>query len=56
MRVRLVAGQRYRIRIADAPTAVNMSAFEHFARYTGVGGAAGAVNRMHVAELRLIAL
>jgi hypothetical protein len=56
VRARLVAGERYRIVIGDAPTALNMSTFAHFARYTGgAGGATGAVNRMDVTSLRLIA-
>ena len=56
VRARLVAGERYRIRVGDAPTALNMSAFEHFSRYTGgAGGSAGALNRMDAAALRIIA-
>ena len=56
VRASLVANERYRIRVGDAPTAVNMSAFEHFARYTGgKGGASGALNRMDVAAVRVIA-
>ena len=56
VRVRLIAGERYRIRIGDAPTATNMSALEHFSHYTrGTGGAGGARNRITAVQLRLIA-
>ena len=56
VRARLVAGERYRVRIGDAPTALNMSSFEHFARYTGGnGGARGALNAADITELVVIA-
>jgi hypothetical protein len=56
VRARLEAGKRYLIRVGDAPAAINMSALDHFAHYTGgAGGASGPVDRFDVAELRLIA-
>ena len=56
VRAQLVAGERYRIRIGNAATALNMSALEHFAHYTGgAGGVGGQLNRITAATLRLIA-
>ena len=54
-RLALVAGRSYRVRIHDSSYAVNMSAFEHFAHYTGgAGGERGPVNRMEVESIRLL--
>ncbi|MEZ4368038.1 MAG: hypothetical protein R2939_17420 [Kofleriaceae bacterium] len=54
--VDLVAGTSYRIRLVADATTVNMSAFEHFASYTGgTGGASGRFERVNVAEIKLLA-
>lgn len=53
---RLEAGRHYRVRIDHDDVAVNMSAFEHFARYTrGRGGRGGAENTMKVDGVRIYA-
>jgi glycogen debranching enzyme len=55
LRVPLIAGRTYRIRLHDGPAAVNMSAFRHFEHYTGgAGGAGGPMNRMDVSAARLM--
>jgi hypothetical protein len=57
VRVRLMAGRSYRVVISQDERAVNMSAFEHFARYTGgTGGRGGAFNRVDVAEVKVLAM
>lgn len=57
VRVRLEAGHAYRVRIHDDATAVNMSAFRHFAQYTGgTGGASGAFDRVNIAALKVLYL
>lgn len=57
VRVSLDASRTYHFAIVGDDTTVNMSAFEHFARYTGgAGGASGELERVNVAELRLLAL
>lgn len=57
VRARLDATRTYRIVVRDDERAVNMSAFEHFARYTGgTGGAGGAFNRENIAEVKVLAL
>jgi hypothetical protein len=35
---------------------VNMSAFQHFALYGGMGGSSGAFFRVNVAEVKLLAV
>ncbi len=57
VRVNLTAGTQYRLRILHDAESVNMSAFEHFAAYTGgTGGKAGAFFRVNIAELKVLAL
>ena len=57
VRVNLKANTSYRVRLSHDDRSVNMSAFEHFASYTGgTGGKAGAFFRVNVAELKLLAL
>jgi hypothetical protein len=55
-RVTLEAGRAYRITVGDDDASVNMSAFEHFATYTGgLGGASGAFFRANVAAIGVLA-
>jgi hypothetical protein len=55
-RVTLEAGHTYRITIQADDTTVNMSSFQHFARYTaGTGGSAPFAN-VNVAEIKVLAL
>ncbi len=57
VRVSLDASRTYHLAIVGDDTTVNMSAFDHFARYTaGTGGASGRFERVNVADLRLLAL
>lgn len=57
VRVRLEAGHTYRVVIREDERSVNMSAFQHFARYTGgTGGAGGAFNRVDIAEVKVLAM
>ncbi len=56
VRAELVAGRSYRIAIRGDADTVNMSAFEHFERYTGgPGGRSGAFNRANIAALKIFA-
>ena len=52
--VTLDASRSYRVVISADPLAVNMSAFELFARYSGTGGAA-AFRDVNISELRVLA-
>jgi hypothetical protein len=57
VRAPLVSGKSYRVRLEADARAVNMSAFQHFADYTGgAGGSGGAFSRVNVAELKVLAL
>lgn len=57
VRAPLVSGKTYRVRLEADARAVNMSAFQHFADYTGgTGGSGGAFFRVNVAELKVLAL
>jgi len=57
VRATLVAGRTYRVVIAHDDRAVNMSAFEHFAHYTGgSGGEAGATYRVDISALKILAI
>lgn len=57
VRASLEAGRDYRVVIGDDDAAVNMSAFEHFTRYTGgMGGAGGAFFRVNIAALKVLHL
>lgn len=57
VRASLEAGRDYRVVIGDDEAAVNMSAFEHFTRYTGgIGGAGGAFFRVNIAALKVLYL
>ena len=54
--VTLDAQKRYRVVLSSDDDTVNMSAFAHFATYSGgSGGTDGAFNRVNIAELRLLA-
>jgi glycogen debranching enzyme len=53
--VRLEAGRTYRITILGDDTTANMSAFQHFALYTGGMGGASEFSRVNIAEIRLLA-
>jgi hypothetical protein len=53
--VELEQGRSYRIVVGDHPRAVNMTVFSHFEAYTaGTGGAAGAFNRVNIAEVKIL--
>jgi hypothetical protein len=55
--VELEAGRRYRFVITGDDDTVNMSAFQHFAIYTGgPGGRDGPFARVNIAELRILQL
>lgn len=57
VRVTLTAGRSYRVVIAQDERAVNMSAFEHFSRYTGgTGGRSDTSNRVDIAEVKVLAM
>lgn len=53
--VRMEAGRRYRIAIFGDDSTVNMSAFQHFARYTAGTGGTAPFERVNVAEVRVLA-
>jgi glycogen debranching enzyme len=56
LRVGLELGRRYRIVVDEDDVSVNMSAFAHFARYTGgPGGVEGARNTLELRALRVTA-
>ena len=53
--VDLVAGKTYAVVLESDAMSANMSRFAHFARYTGgLGGSAGAFERVDVAEIKLL--
>lgn len=54
--VELRADRSYRVVIDDDAHAVNMSAFEHYARYTGGTGGAAPFQRVNIAELKVLRL
>lgn len=54
--VSLRADRSYRVVIDDDLHAVNMSAFEHYARYTGGSGGAAPFQRVNIAELKVLRL
>jgi hypothetical protein len=57
VRATLTAGKSYRVRVRSDDLSVNMSAFQHFAAYTGgIGGKSGPFFRVNVAELKILAL
>ena len=57
VRATLVANKSYRVRLEADARSVNMSAFQHFADYTGgTGGTGGAFSRVNVAELKILSL
>lgn len=57
VRAPLVSGKTYRVRLEADARAVNMSAFQHFADYTGgTGGSGGAFSRVNVADLKVLGL
>lgn len=53
--VTLEASRTYRVTLLGDDTTVNMSAFQHFARYTGGTGGSAPFSRVNVAEIRLLA-
>ncbi|HVH45870.1 MAG TPA: hypothetical protein VM925_26130 [Labilithrix sp.] len=56
VRATLQAGKTYRVRLDNDGKATNMSAFAHFADYTGgTGGSSGPFFRVNVAELKVLA-
>jgi hypothetical protein len=56
VRVNLTKDKSYRVRLSHDDRSINMSAFEHFAAYTGgTGGRGGEFYRVNVAELKLLA-
>ncbi len=62
-RVRLARGKTYRVRVgSDENTprrAINMSAFQHFADYTGnsgSGGTGGELNHVNIAQIKILAI
>lgn len=62
-RVRLERGKTYRVRVGSdghvPRRAINMSAFQHFADYTGNGGnggRGGELNHVNIAQIKLLAL
>ena len=63
LRVRLAKAKSYRIRIGSdgnsPPRAINMSAFQHFANYTGNdghGGTGGELNHVNIAQIKVLAI
>lgn len=57
LRVSLVGGKTYRVLLAHDERAVNMSAFAHFADYTGgAGGTSGPTYRVDVAAVKVLSL
>ena len=56
VRVTLDKDKTYDIVLRHDDRAVNMSAFQHFALYGGMGGSSGAFFRVNVAEVKLLAL
>ena len=56
VRVPLDASRSYHIAVVGDDTTINMSTFEHFARYTAGTGGSSAFERVNIAELRLLAL
>lgn len=57
VRANLREGREYRVRLEHDARATNMSAFQHFADYTGgTGGQSGAFFRVNVAELKILSL
>lgn len=62
-RVALEKGKTYRVRVGsdenDLRRAINMSAFQHFADYTGNGGNGGVngeLNHVNIAQIKILAL
>jgi hypothetical protein len=57
LRANLDASHSYSIALLGDATSVNMSAFSHFAQYTGgEGGVSGAYSRVNVAEIKILSL
>lgn len=57
LRVSLAAGKTYRVRLAHDERSTNMSAFQHFADYTGgAGGKSGATYRVDIAAVKVLSL
>ena len=57
VRAKVTQGKTYRVVILDDARSVNMSAFSHFATYTGgTGGTGGAFYRVNVSEVKILGL
>lgn len=57
VRATLTTGKSYRLRVTHDDRSVNMSAFQHFAAYTGgSGGKEGPLHRVNIAELKVLSL
>lgn len=57
VRVKVVQGKTYRVVVTDDANSVNMSAFQHFASYTGgTGGSSGSFFRVNVAEVKILGI
>jgi hypothetical protein len=55
--VKVTQGKTYRVVVTDDANSVNMSAFQHFASYTGgTGGSSGSFFRVNVAEVKILGL
>lgn len=52
--VSLKAGRAYRVRLLRDAWAINMSAYEHFRRYTGGAGGEQPFNRVKVSHIKLL--
>lgn len=57
VRAKVTQGKSYRVVVTDDAKSVNMSAFSHFASYTGgTGGSSGPFYRVNVSDVKVLAL
>lgn len=57
VRGKVTQGKTYRVVISDDARSVNMSAFSHFATYSGgTGGTGGAFFRVNISEVKILSL
>jgi hypothetical protein len=54
--VDLVVGKTYTIVIREGNASGNMSDFEHFSTYNGMGGSSGRFNKVNISEVKLLAI